>query len=217
MDTQVTNPNEEDYKLLKHWRSGPWLALRSGRSKHTTPTLSLYMEDNYGQLVPSEVQDEVLADARGFWVDQLREGRGTELVSSQKLGFQIREEFRKALETKHPWLRLCAGHWKVRQVWINHFSSWRNTSMPPDEEPIIISSEGEEDAPPIEISDSDGSVAAAKKRVANTDNEGTGETKRQKVKQITSGSDFHPQKPRPKPTKSKAKVSDFLFLASLTG
>ena len=29
------------------------------------------------------------------------------------------------MEDKYPWLRLCEGHWKVRQIWDNHYRKSR--------------------------------------------------------------------------------------------
>ena len=64
---------QEDYLYVRYWRSEPYQDLRSatGPKSTSTPTLCIYMERDDGQLVDSEVQDDILADARGFWADAL--------------------------------------------------------------------------------------------------------------------------------------------------
>ena len=218
MDAQANgiplHPKQEDYPDLGHWRSEPWLALRSGAGPKTGPTstLCLYMEDESGRLVDSEVRDEVLADARGFWADCLRTGRGDELLGSKKYGLRIKEDFRLALEEKHPWLRLCSGHWKVYQIWTNHFWSWRTNNMPKSEDKkkgsvIVVSSDGEDNLEPITVADSDNTEVKTGKKRSNTDDADAGSSKRHKGKEVAQPS-FHPPRPQPR-SKTNAKVSKY--------
>jgi len=65
---------------------------------------------------------------------------------------------------------------------------------------------------PIDIDDSDDGVAAAGMKRGNTDKEGAGASKQLKGKQVAKP-EFHPRKPRPKPTKKNAKVSKIWSLA----
>jgi len=185
------------------------------------------MEGKDGELLDSEVRDEALADARGFWTDCLRKGRGDKLLNSQKYGLEIKEEFRLALERKHPWLRLCAGNWKVYQLWTNHFGSWKRNNMPElggKDKPILVSSDSEDNADPVAVNVSDDSVVSitdddsddnaikvGRKR-SSTDDGNPGTSKRSKGKEVAVAP-FHP--PKPRPTKTKAKVSRILFLMSL--
>lgn len=213
-DSIPLNPKQEDYPDLGYWRSEPWLTLRSGTGPKTvsTSTLCLYMEDEFGRLVDSEVRDEVLADARGFWADCLRKGREDELLGSKKYGLDIKEDFRLALEKKHPWLRLCSGHWKVYQVWTNHFGSWKNNNMTKSDNKkgpvIVISSDNEDNGEATIVLDSDDTVTKTGKKRNNPDDADAGSSKRHKGKQVAQP-DFHPPRPQPRPkanAKTNAKV-----------
>ena len=52
-------------------------------------------------------------------------------VSYNKLSFMRREDYRKTMEGKYPWLRLCEGHWKVRQLWISNWKGSRYATTDP--------------------------------------------------------------------------------------
>ena len=76
-----------------------------------------------------EIKEEVRGDLFSYWNDLNDAG---ELPKNYKeLGFRRREDFRKMMEGKFPWLHLCKGHWKAQQLWINHFSSWKKSHLPP--------------------------------------------------------------------------------------
>ena len=49
---------------------------------------------------------------------------GKRLSPLSKVGWEVRKEFHTHMEARHPWLCLCDDHWKVDQIWSNHFSGW---------------------------------------------------------------------------------------------
>ena len=103
-----------------------------GKSKvknFNSPVLSLFMEDGFGQPILDEVKEEVRRDLFGYWNNMHNDGKI--LKNYMDLGFKRREDFHKTMEGKFPWLHLCKGHWKVKQLWINYFSSWKKTHLPP--------------------------------------------------------------------------------------
>ena len=125
------NPKQDDFKRVKYWKQDPWKSIR-GNSKvknFDSPVLSLFMEDGFGRPISDEVKEEVRGDIFGYWNDM--HDNGKILKNYTDLGFKRREDFRKTMEGKFPWLRLCEGHWKVKQLWINYFSSWKKTHLPP--------------------------------------------------------------------------------------
>ncbi|KAF9784617.1 hypothetical protein BJ322DRAFT_1109326 [Thelephora terrestris] len=115
------NPKEIHYKNLKYWPQSAWLAVRrKAKPKDCkAPVLSLFFEDESGKMVSDEVKEEVRGDLAAYWVDMLQEGHVP--VHYSGLGLKRREDFRLTMEGKYPWLRLCEGHWKVRQLWVNHY------------------------------------------------------------------------------------------------
>jgi len=202
------NPIQANYKMTVYWGRGPWLLLRNKSGEEGDPIVCrLYLEDEFGEALPTEIKDEILRDAKGFWNDQLRLGRASELKMFQNLGFVMRNEFRVALEGKFPWLRLCHGHWKVYQLWIDHFGTWAKTHLPRGPT-IVISSDsddtGVESLPKgrkhSQKNNKDGSVGGKRNR---EDREEDGPSKKHKGKDrevATRPLD------RPLPTKTKAKV-----------
>ena len=116
-------PKKGNYEGLQYWEQGPWQAIRNNSkikpSDTDSPILSLYFEDEDGNEIPLDVKEEVRGDLFAYWLDMAREGEVP--VPYKKLGFKRQEDFRKVMEGKYPWFRLCDGHWKVKQLWINHW------------------------------------------------------------------------------------------------
>ena len=125
------NPKHKVFELTKYWNHDPWKAAWGGGKikNYDSPILSLFMEDEFGQPVSDEVKEEVRGDLFGYWNDLYDTGK--KLTNYKDLGLKRREDFRKTMESKFPWLCLCEGHWKVKQLWINYFSSWKKTRLPP--------------------------------------------------------------------------------------
>ncbi|KAF9777246.1 hypothetical protein BJ322DRAFT_1025872, partial [Thelephora terrestris] len=80
-------------------------------------------QDEFGVPVSADVKEEVQGDLTAYWVDMLQDGKLP--VHYSGLGLNRREDFRKTMEEKYPWLRLCEGHWKVRQIWVNYYRKSR--------------------------------------------------------------------------------------------
>ena len=149
------SPQREDYPLVKHWTSNSWKAIRRNPSKdkgkgrerdeshdrdsegdsyvkNNIPRNDrddsiniLFWEDKFGNVIPSSQRTMVTREMRAFW--QEKHERKVSLGSLGGIGRGLRDEFRNLMEERFPWLRLCEDHWKVDQLWINHFSSWDQT------------------------------------------------------------------------------------------
>ncbi|KAF9780809.1 hypothetical protein BJ322DRAFT_1023530 [Thelephora terrestris] len=125
------NPKQVDYKRVKFWPRSVWQEIRNGaklKESHTLdsrppPVLTLFFEDEFGVPVSADVKEEVQGDLTAYWVDMLQDGKLP--VHYSGLGLNRREDFRKTMEEKYPWLRLCEGHWKVRQIWVNYYRKSR--------------------------------------------------------------------------------------------
>ena len=119
------NLKKEDYKGVKYWPQSAWQAIRNrAKAKEVdTPVLGLFFEDEFSMSVSDDTKEEVQGDLTAYWVNMLREGELPVHYSS--LSLKRREVFRKTMEDKYPWLRLCEGHWKVRQIWVNHYRKSR--------------------------------------------------------------------------------------------
>lgn len=130
------HPQEDQFPNIAHWRSGPWNALRHAKEKTLCPGESLassgtnvkFWEDPEGNVIPPDQRAVVTSNMRAIWKEMYNDKK--ELGPKTKISWKVREEFRIRMEALHPWLRLCENHWKVDQLWTNHFSSWRNSVMP---------------------------------------------------------------------------------------
>jgi hypothetical protein len=191
------NPKQCDFKGTKYWPRAPWKAIRNRTAKIPvdSPVLKLFMEDEFGNPIPDDTRDELLKDTRGFWSDQVEASKTNLLKCYGDLGFQMRNDFRVALEGRYPWLRLCDGHWKVFQLWINYFPSWEKTHLR-QESPIVISDD-----------DSVCSPAGSKRSHEGDEGEATPPKKHKGKGEIF---DFHP----PKAKSRKGKVTATLARVS---
>jgi len=133
------NPKPENFKLVSFWKQGDWQTIRNNTKvkDFDAPILGLFMEDEYGNSLPKDVKDEVRGDLYGYWTDLYNKGENPK--NYKDLGFTAKEDFRKTLEGKYPWLRLCYGHWKVKQLWINYLGAWKKShpKLPSTTSPLI--------------------------------------------------------------------------------
>lgn len=231
------NPKQVDHKLLRYWNNEPWQAIRN-RSKikdSDSPILSLFFEDEFGQLVSNDTKNEIRGDLYSYWADMLSEG---EMPGPYKhMGFKRKEDYRKTMEGKFPWLRLCEGHWKVKQIWTNHLNTWKRkhgnsnkstasndpkqktpgSNKPKHTTPIELpSSEGDalsnsddpEHNTPIEIPSSDDRIPTGSKRAREDEGDSdAGSLKKHKGKEKAIATPgFHPTRPQPK-KKITAKIT----------
>ena len=137
------NPKKVNFKLVAFWENEPWQAIKNKSGVKDTdsvsPVLSLFMEDEFGQPVSDDVKKEVRGDIAGYWTDV--HNSDEDLGNWKEIGFKRREDFRKTMEGKYNWLRLCEGHWKTKQLWVNYFPSWKTSNLPPTVTPTPADNE----------------------------------------------------------------------------
>ena len=113
---------------LKWWDQALWLAVKSNNQQMNLgincPIISLYMEDEFGEPIPPGVKAALRKDLYAYWNDLFYAG-SNDLRKYGDLGLDQKNHFRKTFEDKYPWLRLCEAHWKVDQLWISYFSTWK--------------------------------------------------------------------------------------------
>jgi hypothetical protein len=179
------NPERERYPLVRWWDKDRWLAIKAGRTENNSNSAinSIFLEDERGFQISPELQLSLLGDVRGRWND-LRD-EGSMPGPWRSMGFTIKEDFRKAVEGKYPFLRLCEGHWKIGQLWSNNFTSWERLQT------IIISSDDDQD--PV------GGSAQKRSHV----NDGNAESSKKHKGEGATTSNFHPPGPR---SKGKARI-----------
>ena len=68
-------------------------------------------------------------DLAAYWLDMVKNNEAP--VSYNKLSFMQQEDYCKTMEGNYPWLQLCEGHWKVRQLWISNWKGSRYTTTNP--------------------------------------------------------------------------------------
>ena len=66
----------------------------------------------------------VRRDCYQYW-NQLFAKSPDEVRVFTEIGLDCKEDFRRTLEGAFPWLRLCEGHWKADQLWVNYFGAWK--------------------------------------------------------------------------------------------
>ena len=124
------NPQEEDFPFLEHWRQGPWQSTQNtpqtdADDSDGQPVYSVWMEDQFGEPISEDIKTAIHEDIYSYWSGMFMDNKISLQMAPKDVAFRFREEFRIAMEGKYPWLRLCAAHWKVRQLWTNYFSKWK--------------------------------------------------------------------------------------------
>ena len=229
------DPKKEDFPGVNSWNQGPWLEIRAGtKTKEVdSPVISLFYEDEFRNPISDEVKEQVRGDIAAYWINMIREGET--LTHYHSLGFKRREHYRVTMEEKYPWLRLCEGHWKVKQIWINH---WKKNRVPSPatnnkkaKTPIEISSDTEDSSPapnepvqhtPIELSSDEDTISAGSKHRCEGENRSDSNSLKKlkgKGKYVGVPNGYNPARPRPKArntmVKSTAKVENGKQILSL--
>jgi len=166
------------------------------------PILSMFLEDEFGRPISDDVKAQLLGDMQAYWKDLARSGQAT---SYSQAGFQVREEFRKTMEGKYPFLRLCEGHWKVYQMWINYCKLKTSPSPSSSRDNQASNSATLKEETPIDVSadPDDTPIGLKRRRQDDIDSEALPSKKHKgKEREVI---DFHP--PRPKPKKNNAKMA----------
>ena len=210
------NPKKQDYKHVKYWEQGAWREIRNDPKlkKHfsgNSSIASLFYEDEYGKQVSADVRAAVRQDLLGYWEDMVQDGKMPRPWKSA--GFTTQSKFQSAFESKYPWLRLCDGHWKAKQIWIANWKTSRFAS------PIVVSDSPsptsrnnlddtprQKPIPIIEVSSGNSSSPNVSRKRTNEDDPSPTLPKRQKGKtRAVETPPFHhpPLKPRQVPMKKK--------------
>ena len=206
------NPRQEDHSGSQFWKRSYWAAYRNGSRINDTDmaALSLFMEDGAGNPIPEEAKNDLRDAVYGFWREMIEKKEKPTVYKDAS--YRTREDFRVTMEGKFPWLRLCDGHWKVKQVWKNCFATWKKSNMPDEASPAtktrtmkaIHTAPTDQDNPEaktiIEIVSSDDNSSAGSKR-RREDNSDAVSSKKHKGK---GPANIHPAQSRPKKLKGKA-------------
>ena len=207
---QPTVLQQEDYQT-QFWKVASWREIRSGGkvkdSDSYPPILSMFMEDEFGNPISDGVKEEVYDALQSYWIDL--HDSGEPVRGWSETGLRRKDDFQVSMERKFPWLKLCEGHWKAKQLWINYFGKWKrspsNKSSPtPDGKTAGSGNKPTQqlkERTPIEIS-SDASAPASSKRDREGDEDHeSASSKRHKGKEReTALPNFHPPRPQAKKT-----------------
>ena len=159
------NPLQTNYSRVKFWPQSAWQEIKNGAKVNAVdaPVLTLFFEDEFGERVSPGIGEEVRGDLTAYWIDMLKDGELPLHYSG--LGLKRREDFRKTMEDKYPWLRLCEGHWKVRQIWVNYYRKGRILAIINNDPTLKEKFAAVADAQYIEISsDTEDAQPAQKKK-----------------------------------------------------
>ena len=97
-----------------------------GTKKHEGGVLA-FLEDENGKVISHRERKQLYAELRGFWNDNIDASHAPDNWSSA--GATLRDKFRDVLEEKFPFLRLCAGRWKVEALWKKNYHSWKRSLL----------------------------------------------------------------------------------------
>ena len=86
-----------------------------------------FLEDEHGKLIDRGTKKCLYAELRAFWNDNINAACPSDNWSSA--GATLCDNFRDNLEDKFPFLRLCAGRWKVKELWKRNYHSWKRSLL----------------------------------------------------------------------------------------
>lgn len=138
--------NKSDYPNVKHWERRQNDAVQfavirvqdtdsgdfdsdsddSGDKKNESGVLA-FLEDKNGKVIDCRERKRLYSELRGFWNDNIDAVHPPDNWSSA--GATLRDKFRDILEEKFPFLRLCAGRWKVEALWKKNYHSWKRSLL----------------------------------------------------------------------------------------
>lgn len=218
------NPRKKDYRHLKFWNKAPWQLIRNGSEIKDieSPILTLFFEDETGALVSDEIKKQVRLDLAGYWFSMLEEGETPRGHDSH--GLKRQEDYRETMEDKYPWLRLCDGHWKVKQIWTNYYRKQRIDALALGKRskhttPFMIF-DAEADTVPRNlrsdtfISDERTDYVGSKRGRGGEDDLGSGQSKKPKgdVREVFDTTNFNHSRSQPV---WRVRKRSFLFVKNL--
>jgi hypothetical protein len=83
-----------------------------------------FLERDDGKLISYDDKKQLYRAMRGFWNDRIRADGRSPPLNWSSAGETLRNAFRDFLESKFFYLRLCAGCWKVEELWKRNYHSW---------------------------------------------------------------------------------------------
>ena len=205
---------KEDFEHVKWWEPSRWQAVKSGAESRDLevdgPIISLYMEDEHSRLIPESIKKALRRDLYGYW-NGLYSSSSDSLRPSSELDLERRDHFRNRFEVSYPWLRLCSGHWKVDQLWLSYFHTWRKTRTldPASTESSPSSTAAVKMASPPPI--------PSKRRLEEEEDSAGDPSKRRKGKAVDTMAPtaFHHSRPLPRKRKAAIHTVKVRLLASL--
>ena len=124
------NPKEEDYQQT-FWHQSSWNTFKNEADPadfdSKNPLIAHFMEDVNGNPISPGLKSAIRGELFAYWTDVRNKGETP--ANFTETGLARKEDFRKTFEAKYPWLRLCEGHWKVDQLWINYLKIWRRSRI----------------------------------------------------------------------------------------
>ena len=99
----------------------------TGGIKKCESSVLAFLEDENGKVISHHERKRLYAELRGFWNDNIDANHPPDNWSSA--GATLRDRFRDILEEKFPFLRLCAGRWKVEALWKKNYHSWKRSLL----------------------------------------------------------------------------------------
>ena len=120
-----------NFKDLKFWHRAPWSEIRNGRADVDTnsPTLTLFLEDATGSLVPKSEMQAVRDHAKDYFGQLWEAGRAPDMWSDASPNLQI--GFVRHMEGEFEFLRYCDRHWKAEQIFMNYYPGWYDNKKNP--------------------------------------------------------------------------------------
>ena len=139
---------KQDYPNVKHWERRPNDTIQlsvikvydtdhpsdcddssrenEGLTNQETGVLA-FLEDENGKVISHHERRRLYSELRGFWNDNIDPTDPPDNWSSA--GSSLRDKFWNILEEKFPFLRFCAGRWKVEALWKKNYHSWKRSFM----------------------------------------------------------------------------------------
>lgn len=183
----------DDYKGRRKTVKGPEDKLEDDSNGTSKPSvLSSYMEDESGKVVHETSRAAVRAHAKAFFCSLLKNGRAPAKWGDASL--DVVNELVYELETNFPWLRLCEGHWKAKQVATNSYSQWLPVALNRLKNDTAKAGKGSQ-SPDVEVIDVDAVELRRKKPLKRrvVEDDGAGPSKRPHPEETPSGA--QPGKP----------------------